>query len=433
MRFVDPDAAAIAPAALSDDELMEAQRALSVAQHSLESIAASIAAEIARRSHRDLGYDGLAQRVGARTPERLVQVLSGASLPEARRLVRVGALVESAASEEPWLAPALGLDVGSLDAIRTGLGSPTRGLTAEVLAVAVQQLVYDAATLPVDALARRARELRDELDVGSVALHEQELRDQEYLRFSRTPSGMTRINALLRPESAAVVVGAVDAITSPRRGGPRFVEEPDAPDAPVAPVDDRSIDQVMVDALVDIVAVATRAPSRKLFGQRKPSVRVLVSARDLASGQGLAFIEGQTEAVSLATAERHLCSSGFTPLLFDDDGQGIDEGRDERFHTPKQRNLIAARDGGCIGFDCDRPPSWSEVHHIVPWSEGGTTSVEDGVLLCRFHHMLVHNKGWRVTRTGAEYWFVPPASVDPLRTPVPAARQTAALRRLLAG
>ena len=428
MRFIDPDAAALAPAALSDGDLMEAQRALSRAQRSLESVAALVAAEIARRSHRDLGYDGLAQRVGARTPERLVQVLSGASLPEARRLVRVGAIVETSAAAEPWLAPVLGLDVGAIDAVRAGLGAPTRALTPEVLAVAAEQLAAEGATIPVDALARRARELRDELDVESVALHEQEMRDQEFLRFTPTATGMTRVNGLLRPESAAVVVGAVDAITSPRRGGPRFVEEPGTE----VQVDDRTIDQVMVDALVEIVAVATRAPSGRLFGQRKPSVKVLVTARDLAVGAGAAFIEGQSEAVSLATAERHICSSGFTPLLFDGDGQGIDEGRDERFHTGRQRNLIAARDGGCIGFDCDRPPSWSEVHHIVPWSEGGTTTVEDGVLLCRFHHMLVHNKGWRITRIGAEYFFVPPRSVDPSQTPIPATRRSAALRRLFA-
>ena len=428
MRFIDPDAAALAPAALSDGDLMEAQRALSRAQRSLESVAALVAAEIARRSHRDLGYDGLAQRVGARTPERLVQVLSGASLPEARRLVRVGAIVETSAAAEPWLAPVLGLDVGAIDAVRAGLGAPTRALTPEVLAVAAEQLAAEGATIPVDALARRARELRDELDVESVALHEQEMRDQEFLRFTPTATGMTRVNGLLRPESAAVVVGAVDAITSPRRGGPRFVEEPGTE----VQVDDPTIDQVMVDALVEIVAVATRAPSGRLFGQRKPSVKVLVTARDLAVGAGAAFIEGQSEAVSLATAERHICSSGFTPLLFDGDGQGIDEGRDERFHTGRQRNLIAARDGGCIGFDCDRPPSWSEVHHIVPWSEGGTTTVEDGVLLCRFHHMLVHNKGWRITRTGAEYFFVPPRSVDPSQTPIPATRRSAALRRLFA-
>ena len=428
MRFIDPDAAALAPAALSDGDLMEAQRALSRAQRSLESVAALVAAEIARRSHRDLGYDGLAQRVGARTPERLVQVLSGASLPEARRLVRVGAIVETSAAAEPWLAPVLGLDVGAIDAVRAGLGAPTRALTPEVLAGAAEQLAAEGATIPVDALARRARELRDELDVESVALYEQEMRDQEFLRFTPTATGMTRVNGLLRPESAAVVVGAVDAITSPRRGGPRFVEEPGTE----VQVDDRTIDQVMVDALVEIVAVATRAPSGRLFGQRKPSVKVLVTARDLAVGAGAAFIEGQSEAVSLATAERHICSSGFTPLLFDGDGQGIDEGRDERFHTGRQRNLIAARDGGCIGFDCDRPPSWSEVHHIVPWSEGGTTTVEDGVLLCRFHHMLVHNKGWRITRTGAEYFFVPPRSVDPSQTPIPATRRSAALRRLFA-
>ena len=197
--------------------------------------------------------------------------------------------------------------------------------------------------------------------------------------------------------------------------------------------DERTVGQLMLDALIDMVSVATRAPSGKLFGQRQPSVRVLVTERDLSSGEGVGFIEGQSDAVSLATVERHACTAGVVPLLFSADGQGMDLGRTERFHSHRQRQTIAARDGGCIGFDCDRPPSWSEVHHIVPWSEGENTSVEDGVLLCRFHHLLVHNQGWRITRSGAEYFLVPPASRDPLQVPIPLARRSPALRRLLAG
>jgi hypothetical protein len=126
--------------------------------------------------------------------------------------------------------------------------------------------------------------------------------------------------------------------------------------------------------------------------------------------------------VSIATAERHVCADGFVPILFDQDGdQVMNVGRDERLFTRRQRIGLAARDGGCRFPDCDRPPGWTEAHHINQWDrDHGRTDIADGVLLCRHHHLLVHNNGWQVTRTGNEYFVVPPRSLDPDQVPLPA-------------
>ena len=62
----------------------------------------------------------------------------------------------------------------------------------------------------------------------------------------------------------------------------------------------------------------------------------------------------------------------------------------------------------------------------------GKTDIADGVLLCKHHHLLVHNNGWRVMRTGADYFVVPPASIDPRQVPIAAPTKSAAARRLLA-
>ena len=342
---------------MPDEELLEAQRSLAARIRALESESALVAAEIARRSSRELGYDGLAQRLGARTPERLVQALSGGSLSDARRLVRVGT------ATEPWLEPTAGLGVQQVDAIRSGLGG---ALPTDVLAGAAAQLAAEAATLDVDALARRAREVRDQLDASSVAQHEEELRTQRFLRLTPLPTGMTRVSGLFDPESAAIVVGAVDAITSPRRGGPRFVDA----GSPTID-DDRTIDQVMVDALVDIVSVATRAPSGRLFGTQNPAVRVLVARDDLVRGEGPAFLEGQSASVSVATAERHICSSGTVEVTFGAEGRGLDVGRAERFHLPRQRTVLAARDGGCTVGECDRPPRGARCTTSCPGRRAG--------------------------------------------------------------
>ena len=86
-------AASGAAATASDDSLLAFQREVAASARLLEQAAATFAAEIAFRSRRELGYDGLAQRRGVRTPEALVQQVTGASSQSARRLVRVGTLV----------------------------------------------------------------------------------------------------------------------------------------------------------------------------------------------------------------------------------------------------------------------------------------------------------------------------------------------------
>lgn len=32
----------------------------------------------------------------------------------------------------------------------------------------------------------------------------------------------------------------------------------------------------------------------------------------------------------------------------------------------------------------------------------GRTDLADGLLLCRHHHLLLHNKGWQIRRDGGE-------------------------------
>jgi hypothetical protein len=81
---------------LSDDALIELQRALAVERRRIDAHSAVVAAEIAHRSRHELGYTGLAQKRGMRTPEALVQHVTGVSAPGARTLVRVGTMVASA-------------------------------------------------------------------------------------------------------------------------------------------------------------------------------------------------------------------------------------------------------------------------------------------------------------------------------------------------
>jgi hypothetical protein len=70
----------------------------------------------------------------------------------------------------------------------------------------------------------------------------------------------------------------------------------------------------------------------------------------------------------------------------------LDLGREARLFTKAQRIALTLRDQGCRAEGCDRPPSWTEAHHLTkPWSQGGKTNLADGILLCGHHHRLAHH------------------------------------------
>ena len=142
----------------------------------------------------------------------------------------------------------------------------------------------------------------------------------------------------------------------------------------------------------------------------------------------MAFFEGQPDAVSVATAERFICAGGAIPIQFDGDGRVLNLGREQRLFSEKQRVAMAARDGGCLM--CGAPPSWCEAHHIDHWDEHhGSTDIDDGVLVCRFCHLNLHNQRWRIRRDRGEYLLERPDQEGVLRR-VPLPSRSSALERL---
>lgn len=399
--------------ARADDlELMEVIRCWAQLRRTVDAGLATLAGIVAARSTLELGYDGLAQRAGARTADGLISQLTGTSGPEARTMTAVGTMLHEPA---PWLGEvatqvtAGELSIGAAAAISGALGAPSPTVAADDLADAAHSLLTSVGSLSPEKVARHARELRDELDAVGVIDREASLRDKRFLRLTRQPDGMTRLFGLLDPESAALVTDAVDSVTSPRRGGPRFVDPDAAARAEAIVRDERTTEQLALDALVEMVRIAASVDTGRVFGTRKPSVRVHVTAADLSRGSGSAHVEGQTAAVSVATVERLACADGFLAIEFDEAGTALRLGRSRRTFSDAQRTVLAAVWGGCAVGDCDRPPSWTEAHHLEEWHrDHGATDVSNGILLCRHHHLLVHNNGWKVRRRGEEYLLEPP-------------------------
>lgn len=431
-----PDLTGLAPvdvSRLSEPELVAHSRRIAAVQRWADAAQAEVAAELNSRSRREDGSEGMAQRLGQRTPERLLQTLTGVTAREARRLVAVGELMT--ANAPGWLGEvgkaveSGAVSVDAAEAITTGLGDPTGSVDAGTLAHAAEQLLAEAATSTVEELAKTARFMRDELDAEGVADRERALHDSRAWRITENRDGSGSVHARFDPESFAVVKTVFDGITAPRRGGPRFVDSTLRLQAKAVTDDSRTTEQLALDAMVEIIRLGAAADPNAIVGPVR-SVNILTTAADL-QAHGMGFIEGSQASVSTGTVERAICDGGVRQIVLTSDGEVLDLGREQRRYTSTQRIALAARDGGCRFPGCDRPPSWTEAHHTIPWSRNGRTDLADGILLCRHHHLLIHNNGWKITRhQDGRFTLIPPRTIDPMQTPIAMPTRSKAVQRL---
>jgi hypothetical protein len=178
--------------------------------------------------------------------------------------------------------------------------------------------------------------------------------------------GMVRLDIRLRAEEAARVIKACDLSAETR-----------------------------VDGLCALAEAALRGdhPDR-------PPVEVTVH---VAAETPEAWTEAG--AISRPVAERLLCDAGVVPVLADGAGQPLDVGRKTRTIPPALRRALFARDGGCRFPGCHHR-RWVDAHHIRHWARGGATSLANTLLLCTFHHTLVHEGGFAVERVDSEVRFL---------------------------
>ena len=104
------------------------------------------------------------------------------------------------------------------------------------------------------------------------------------------------------------------------------------------------------------------------------------------------------------------------------DAEVIAHGRKRRVVSPAMRRSLELRDRGCRFPGCTRRHR-THAHHIEHWMHGGLTDEENLVLLCRFHHRLVHEEGFSVERRGADLIFRLPdrGVITDLPPPLPVA------------
>jgi hypothetical protein len=69
-------------------------------------------------------------------------------------------------------------------------------------------------------------------------------------------------------------------------------------------------------------------------------------------------------------------------------------GRNQRTVSVRLRRILVTRDGHCVFPGCRAHVRRCEAHHVIPWEQGGPTTIDNLALLCIAHHHAVHEGGW---------------------------------------
>ena len=226
--------------------------------------------------------------------------------------------------------------------------------------------------------------------------------------------GSLSLCARLPAEDGALLVKALEAARDALREGERRdggVEHSsaerlgsDSPERPGAP--EQAVPS-NADALVSMAeTLLARGPSQRAGGERYQVV-LHVEPQALSEDAPDACCElDNGPALPAETARRLACDASLVAIA-EQGGRPLSVGRKTRTIPPSLRRALHSRDGGCCFPGCNQR-RFVDAHHVQHWAQGGETKLSNLLLLCRHHHRLVHEGGFRVRRTPGGATFMRP-------------------------
>ena len=385
------------------------------------------------------GWVGVLDGSGSLDPE----VSTGAFLRSACRLApgaaRSRVVLARRLAERPVVAAAAAEGALSVDHARlvtTALAELADVAGAEVASGAEAPLIEAARRCDPGRLRREIAHARHALTPDAAVDDAQRLHEQRRFDVATTFDGAVHVQGLLDPEAGELLLTALAPLSG--RDGPE---------------DPRSPGQRRADALVELCRTALSGGAVPELGGERPHLTVIVPAATLDRRAGARAADtGWGAVLPGETARRIACDASVTRVTVADtprtgaaasgvapigvgpsasagaarvvtigESQPLDVGRRTRVIPPAIRTALAVRDRGCVHPDCEQPPQWTDAHHIVHWADGGPTSLENLVLLCRRHHRAVHEGRQRVERTPTGTWRLTRTPGPPVHGPAPPA------------
>jgi hypothetical protein len=214
---------------------------------------------------------------------------------------------------------------------------------------------------------------------------------RRYFHVSQLADGMYAVDGQLDPVSGAALKTELDVLAT-RKG----------------PEDERTRSQRMADAVGELAMHAMDQGTLPRRHGVRPHINLTMTLDGLKNELGAPPADLELSLpISTRTAERIACDCTMSRVLLAG-SMVIDVGRATRTVSPPMRRALRVRDKGCRFPGCDRQVNWTNPHHINHWARGGPGNLPNLVLLCYFHHRLVHEGGWQVIKAGREFKFLPP-------------------------
>ena len=248
-----------------------------------------------------------------------------------------------------------------------------------------------------------------EEEARQLAEAEQYAAQRQRLRMRAVVDGTTGISAVVPDATAARLATYLHAFTNPRLAEGAVRSSADEAGQSAAekatfggPLAALGRPKQLAEAFGQLLEVLD--PARlPIHGGDATNVMVTISLADLRKDLGVATIDNGTpgdgfDTITAAQARRLACTARIIPVVLGGAAEVPDLGRGQRFHSRGQRRALRVRDTTCRTEGCDIPGAWCEAHHLVPWSHGGATTLDDGVLLCSKHHHRAHDPGYDMTR-----------------------------------
>jgi hypothetical protein len=233
----------------------------------------------------------------------------------------------------------------------------------------------------------------------SATRNETEAARERSVRARVLGNGLVKLEIVVTPDESTLILDAIERAREDLT--PRLLAAATVTGATAATDESKSVAAPRpsaVDALLHLVSNAiTHQTNSAEPISGTPSEIVIHVDRDLTESDGTlsARLEDGTP-VSAETLRRVCCDAGIVPAAVDDQGAVLDVGRRTRAIPSAIRRALWIRDQGCRFPGCMNQ-RYIHGHHIKHWLHGGPTSLDNLVLLCAWHHRLLHEAGFSAT------------------------------------
>ena len=460
----------------SDEELCALTVATEEAGRLLDSLRVAEAGELADRSAPGLGHDSLAVKLGQGKAVMLVAFLTRVSNAEAARRMKLGAATRVRATIDgtvlepfhPAVHQALvsgDIGVEAASRIVRAMDEAARTATDEEIACAESELVGAARTDTADEIGVQAVLWREFLDPDGAEPREERAHRKRAFRFGRERDGLVPFSGEMELVPAALLKAAFEEAfkaTKPRfltvadggrydpAGG--FGAEPDPdpdpgadgdtgsavlagfetdpltdPDSGIHPPGDtlnalvaeigkepRTLVQRQHDVFTGLITAGLRSNDSSP-GSMRPTAQVtaVISLQELKDGKGVGVVEGIDDPLSAAAIRRIVEANGYATVVEGDNGEILFLTKHNRLFTAQQIRGLLVRDGGCVWPGCGARAGSCEGHHVIPFSEGGPTHIDNAVLLCPFHHAMLPDSNFTMRMIRGKPHLLAPPWIDP--------------------